>query len=236
MGKHLARDLDDLQRRVTGMAARVEEAVYAALKALQTRDRALAADVIAGDEAVDALENGIYEECLKIQALHQPVAIDLRRIATTFMVTTDLERMGDLAVDIAERAVALAGLPDILSAGPPPADGVPLTEKIAAMTDTATAMVREALDAFVNLDARQARRVVRMDDQVDRAHADVIRDVIARMRASPDAVEPGVSLFSAVRHLERIADHATNIAEDVVYLVDGDVIRHRPESVRDSGT
>ena len=232
MGKHLTRDLDDLQRRVTGMAARVEEAIYAALKALQTRDRRLAAEVIAGDEAVDVLENGIYEECLKIQALHQPVAIDLRRIATTFMVTTDLERMGDLAVDIAERADALAGFPDILSTGPPTADGVPLPEKFQAMTDTATAMVREALDAFVNLDPRQARRVVRMDDQVDRMHADIIRDLIARMKADPAAVEPGVSLFSAVRHLERIADHATNVAEDVVYLVDGDVIRHRPESSR----
>ncbi|HEX4613736.1 MAG TPA: phosphate signaling complex protein PhoU [Urbifossiella sp.] len=231
MGKHLTRDLDDLQRRVTGMAARVEEAIYAALKALQTRDRNLAAEVIARDEAVDALENGIYEECLKIQALHQPVAIDLRRIATTFMVTTDLERMGDLAVDIAERADALAGLPDLLAAGPA-ADGVSLPDKLLGMTDTATAMVREALDAFVNLDGRQARRVVRMDDQVDRMHADIIRDLIARMKADPAAVEPGVSLFSAVRHLERIADHATNIAEDVVYLVDGDVIRHRPESVR----
>lgn len=232
MGKHLARDLDNLQRRVTGMAARVEEAIYAALKALQGRDRRLAAEVVAGDEAVDALENGIYEECLKIQALHQPVATDLRRIAATFMVTTDLERMGDLAVDIAERADALAGLPDVLGAGPPAAGGVPLPDKLVGMTDTTTAMVREALDAFVNLDTRQARRVVRMDDQVDRMHADIIRDLIARMKADPAAVEPGVSLFSAVRHLERIADHATNIAEDVVYLVDGDVIRHRPESVR----
>lgn len=232
MGKHLTRDLDDLQRRVMGMAARVEEAVYAALKALQLRDRKLAADVIAGDEAIDALENGIYEECLKIQALHQPVAIDLRRIAATFMVTTDLERMGDLAVDIAERADALAGLPDILSSAPPDTDGKTISDKLLGMTDTATAMVREALDAFVNLDTRQARRVVRMDDQVDRIHADVIRDLIARMKADPAAVEPGVSLFSAVRHLERIADHATNIAEDVVYLVDGDVIRHRPESAR----
>lgn len=228
MGKHLTRDLDDLQRRVMGMAARVEEAVYAALKALQARDRTLAAEVIAGDEAIDALENGIYEECLKIQALHQPVAIDLRRIAATFMVTTDLERMGDLAVDIAERADALAGLPDLLHTG----DGPPISDKLLSMTDTATAMVRDALDSFVNLDAKQARRVVRMDDQVDRAHAEVIRDLIARMKADPAAVEPGVSLFSAVRHLERIADHATNIAEDVVYLVDGDVIRHRPESVR----
>jgi phosphate transport system protein len=231
MGKHLTRDLDDLQRRVTGMAARVEEAIYAALKALQGRDRKLAAEVIAGDQAIDVLENGIYEECLKIQALHQPVAIDLRRIATTFMVTTDLERMGDLAVDIAERAEALAGLPDVLAADPPGADA-PLADKLVGMTDTATAMVREALDAFVNLDARLARRVVRMDDQVDRMHAEMIRDLIARMKADPALVEPGVSLFSAVRHLERIADHATNIAEDVVYLVDGDVIRHRPESMR----
>jgi len=120
----------------------------------------------------------------------------------------------------------------VLAAEPPGADGASLSDKLVGMTDTATAMVREALDAFVNLDARLARRVVRMDDQVDRMHAEMIRDLIARMKADPALVEPGVSLFSAVRHLERIADHATNIAEDVVYLVDGDVIRHRPESVR----
>ena len=228
MGKHLTRDLEALQRRVTRMAARVEDAIYAAIRALQDRDSAPAQEVIVGDAVIDALENEIYEECLKLLALHQPVAVDLRQIATTLTVTTDLERMGDLAVDIAERADALAGLPNILSTGPGPG----LAEKLLRMTDMATGMVREGLDAFVNLDTRQARRVVRLDDEVDRYHAEIIRDLIVRMRSDPALVEPGLSLFSAVRHLERIADHATNIAEDVVYLVDGEILRHRPESAQ----
>lgn len=233
MSKHLNRDLEDLQRRVIGMAARVEDAIYTAVRALKERDPHLARQVLDGDEAIDALENGIYEECLKIQALHQPVAVDLRKIATTFMVTTDLERMGDLAVDIAERAAALASLPDVLAISAGPYPGEPLAERLQRMTDLATGMVRESLDSFVNMDARQARRIIRMDDEVDRYHAAIIRDIIVRMQAEPNVVEAGVSLFSAIRHLERIADHATNIAEDVVYLVDGEIVRHRSISSKE---
>jgi len=227
MSKHLTRDLEDLHRKVMGMAARVEEAIYAALKALQNRDSHLARDVVAGDETIDTLENAIYEECLRLIALHQPVAVDLRQIATTFMVTTDLERMGDLAVDIAERAEALSSLPPVL--GEAATDL--LSAKLQRMTDIATGMVRQSLDSFVGMDASMARRVIRTDIEVDRYHAEIIRDVIVRMQAKPEAVEPGLSLFSAVRHLERIADHATNIAEDVIYLVDGEVVRHRPDAV-----
>jgi phosphate transport system protein len=149
-------------------------------------------------------------------ALHQPVAVDLRRITATFDATTDLERMGDLAVEIAERTVALADTP------------FPIPDELVRMTDLTAGLVRQALDAFVNGDDRQARRVIRLDDEVDRLHVEIIDGLIARMRADPSAVEPGLSLFSACRHLERIADHATNIAEDVVYLVDGEIIRHRP--------
>jgi phosphate transport system protein len=98
------------------------------------------------------------------------------------------------------------------------------------MTDISTSMVRESLDSFVNMESELARRVIRMDDEVDRYHAEIIRDLIVRMQSSPDHVEPGLSLFSAVRHLERIADHATNVAEDVVYLVEGDIVRHRPHA------
>jgi phosphate transport system protein len=228
MSKHLARDLEGLQRQVMGMAARVEEAIYAALKALEGCDPRLARQVVTGDEAIDALENAIYEECLRLIAMHQPVAVDLRQIATTFMVTIDLERMGDLAVDIAERAEALAGLPMVLASG---AD--PLAERMRRMTDVSTSMVRESLDAFINMEGNLARRVIRMDDEVDRYHAEIIGELIVRMQASPDAVEPGLSLFSAVRHLERIADHATNIAEDVVYLVEGEIVRHRPHAITD---
>jgi phosphate transport system protein len=231
MSKHLTRDLEDLQRRVMGMAARVEEGIYAALRAIKERSLLSAKGVLAGDEAIDALENAIYEECLRMIALHQPVAIDLRQIATTFMVTTDLERMGDLAVEIAERAEALASLPDFLAATD--ASGESLSAKLHRLADLSTRLVRESLDAFISMEGTMARRVIRLDDEVDRFHAEIIRDLIARMRSSPAAVEAGLSLFSIVRSLERIADHATNIAEDVIYLVEGEVVRHRPQSSAD---
>jgi phosphate transport system protein len=225
MAKHLARDLEGLQRQILTLAGRVEEAVYNATQAIQNRDPALAQEVIAGDVAVDVQENLIQEECLKILALHQPVAVDLRRIAAVFSITTDLERIGDLAVDIAERATALVGFPR-----------PPIPDNFLRLTDFVTSMVRQALDSFVHLDSKQARRVVRLDDEADRLHAEVIDGLLAAMKADPDAVEPGVSLFSATRHLERIGDHATNIAEDVVYLVEGEMVRHRPEAMSLQGS
>jgi phosphate transport system protein len=155
-----------------------------------------------------------------VLALHQPVAIDLRRIGAILKINTDLERMADLAEDIAERALVLAEPPYI-----------PVPEGLQRMTDLTASMVRQSLDAFVHLDAQLARRVWRLDDQVDRYNDEIIAELIRTMRSAPEMVESGLSLFSAVRHLERIADHATNIAEDVVYLVEGEIVRHRPEAV-----
>jgi phosphate transport system protein len=217
MSKHLERDLDTLQRHLLAMATLVEETVHKGIRALRERDAALAQEVIAGDSEIDREENQVSEECLKILALHQPVAVDLRRIVAALMISTDLERMGDLAEDIAERALALSEPPLI-----------PVPEGLQAMTDLTTLMVRQSLDAFVNLDSAQARTVIRLDDQVDRYNDECIREIIRAMRSSSELVEPGLSLFSAVRHLERIADHATNVAEDVVYLVEGEIVRHRP--------
>jgi phosphate transport system protein len=148
------------------------------------------------------------------------VAVDLRRTASALLINVDLERMADLAEDIAERAVSLARLPPI-----------PIPEKLQRMTDLTTSMVRQSLDAFVNIDARLARLVCRLDDEVDRYNDAIILELIRLMRGSPEMVEPGLSLFSATRHLERIADHATNIAEDVIYLVEGEIVRHRPAAV-----
>ena len=217
MAMHLHRDLDSLQRDLLRLAASVEEAIHRSIRALQERDAALARQVIDGDAEIDEEENHVEEECLKILALHQPVAVDLRRIAAALKINTDLERMGDLAEDIAERALLLAHLPTI-----------PVPSKLQQMTDLTTAMVRHSLDAFVHLDTDMARRVCRFDDEVDRYNSEIIDELIELMKKSPEMVEPGLSLFSATRHLERIADHATNIAEDVVYLVSGEIIRHRP--------
>ena len=219
MSKHLERDLERLQKRIVGFAGLVEEAAYKAVQALRDHDRTAAAEVIDGDEAIDRAENEIAEECLKLLALHQPVAGDLRRIATTFMITTDLERMGDLARHIGEAAVALAAPP------------VAIPGRLAQMTDLSLSMVRQSLDAFVRMDSQLARRVVRMDDSVDQFNDDLIAELTGRMKQSPDFIEPGLTLFTVVRHLERIADHATNIAEDVIYLIEGEIVKHRPEAI-----
>ena len=220
MAKHLQRDLENLQRDLLALAASVEEAIHLAIRALREREAGPARQVIAGDTQIDLEENHIEEECLKILALHQPVAVDLRRIASALKINTDLERMADLAEDIAERALHLAQMP-----------AVPIPENLQRMTDLTTTMVRQSLDSFVNLDPRLARRVIRLDDEVDRYNNEIIDELIGMMQQSPAMVEPGLSLFSATRHLERIADHATNIAEDVVYLVEGNIVRHQPAAV-----
>jgi phosphate transport system protein len=220
MSKHLQRHLENLQRDLLAMAAAVEAAIHLAIDALQSRQPALARKVIEGDSAIDEEENHVEEECLKLLALHQPVASDLRRITAALKINNELERMADLAEDIAERALHLAQLPPV---------AVPA--RLQRMTDLTTGMVRQSLDAFVHLDVRLARAVCRTDDEVDRFNNAIIEELVGIMRSAPSRVEAGLSLFSATRHLERIADHATNIAEDVVYLVEGEIIRHRPAAV-----
>ena len=220
MSKHLERDLESLQHDLLALASSVEEAIHKATRALQNREPELAQEVIEGDNAIDQEENHVEEECLKMLALHQPVAVDLRRIVAALKINTELERMADLAEDIAERALHLSQLPHI-----------PIPGKLQRMTDLTTSMVRQSLDAFINLDPKLARLVCRLDDEVDRFNNEIIDELIHLMQKSPEMVEPGLSLFAATRHLERIADHATNIAEDIVYLVEGEIVRHRPAAV-----
>lgn len=219
MSKHLQRELDNLQRDLLTMASSVERAIHQSIQALQDGDVSQAVKVIEGDHVIDEEENHIEEECLKLLALHQPVAIDLRRITSALKINAELERMADLAEDIAERAMHLHELPSI-----------PVPAGLQRMTDLTTLMVRQSLDAFVDLDARLARAVCRLDDEVDRLNRDIIGELIQSMRKSPELVEPGISFFSAIRHLERIADHATNIGEDVIYLAEGEIVRHRPSA------
>ncbi len=163
MSKHLERDLENLQQDLLALAASVEEAIHKATRALQQRESTLAQEVIEGDNAIDAEENHVEDECLKMLALHQPVAVYLRRIVSSLKINTELERMADLAEDIAERAIVLARLPE-----------VPVSGQLQRMTDVTSAMVRQSLDAFVNLDARLARVVCRLDDEVDRFNTEII--------------------------------------------------------------
>ena len=222
MAIHLTRDLENLQRRVLSLASAVEQTIDKAIRALFDRDIQLADALLESDAAIDMEENEIEEDCLKILALHQPVAVDLRRVTAILKINSDLERMADLAVNIAERAGDLARGPEIV---------VPIA--LRRMTDLTNTMVRDSLDAFVRLDAALAKRVCRMDDEVDRHNREIIEQVSRHMRQSPNNVDPGLHLFSAARQLERIADHATNIAEDVVYLVEGKIIRHHPEALNE---
>lgn len=222
MSKHMQRDLERLQRLVLRMAGYVEEAVYQAIHSLRENDTRLAERVIEGDHRIDQLENEVLEECLKLLALHQPVAVDLRRISSVLLISTDLERMGDLATAIAGRALHVSKTPH-----------PPVPSRLKPMAEKVTEMVRRALDAFVNSDAAAARNVIRMDAQVDEENDAIIAELVALMKQTPDNIEPALSLFSATRHLERIGDHATNIAEDVIYLVDGEVVRHHPEAIGD---
>lgn len=224
MSKHLQRDMELLHREILSLSALVEEVLDKAVRALGERRLDLAREVILGDSQIDQAEVRIEEECLKILALHQPVAVDLRRIATVLKVNSDLERMADLAVNIAQRAELLANRPQF-----------PIPGQLTQMVELTTQMVRGALDAFVNLDSQAARRVCALDDEVDAYNRQVIEELQARMRANPDDVEPGLHCFSASRHVERIADHATNIAEDVIYLVEGEIARHRYDSLHVSG-
>jgi phosphate transport system protein len=215
MSKHLQSDLEALKKSLLTMGALVEESLEKAASALLDRKAALASEVIAGDEKLDRLEVEIEEECLKILALHQPVAHDLRFVAAVMKINNDLERMGDAAVNIAERAEALAR-----------EEAITLPPLLKSMVRTAVAMTRESLQAFVGNDPQAARRICVRDEEVDRENREVISQLQKMMAADPGLVDRCLHAFSASRHVERIADHATNIAEDVVYMVEGDIIRH----------
>jgi phosphate transport system protein len=216
MSKHLQRDLESLNRELLNISSMVEEMIDKATQALASRRFDLADEVVKSDEYVDQHEVHVEEECLKMLALHQPVAVDLRRIATVLKVNGDLERIADLAVSIAQRAQAMDAFPAFV-----------IPDRLPRMVVLATQMVRGAMNAFVNLNANEARRIIAMDKSVDQYNSDIIAELQATMQKKPDAVPPALHCFSAVRHIERIADHATNIAEDVIYLAEGDIVRHR---------
>jgi phosphate transport system protein len=219
MSKHLMRDLESLERRLLFLAGEVEEAVRRSVRALLDRRTELAERVIDGDDEIDRREVELEEECLKILALHHPVASDLRFIVACLKIENDLERIADLAANIAERSVSFAS-----------SSGLAVPERIREMVDTCAGMLHDAIEAFVRGDAQAARRILARDDRVDRANRQIIQDLLETMHRDPACIDRAVELISVSKNLERIGDHATNIAEDVVYLVEGDIIRHRPKA------
>ena len=218
MSRHLEVEIRKLKKRILAVGEVVVEAIQKALQALQERRAELAREVIEGDRRIDRAEVEVEEECLKLLALYQPVAEDLRFIAAVMKINNDMERMGDEAVNIAEHALFLAG-----------SDPVPVPQRLKDMTEASMRMVRESLAAFVHEDTAAARRICAEDDEVDQYNREVINAVWKTMQTDPGTVERATHLFSVSRHLERIADHATNIAEDIVYMVEGKIIRHRAE-------
>ncbi len=208
-------ELDDLQQRLLAMGGLVEFAIHRSIRALIDRDAALSQQVWENERRINEMEIEIDEQATRILALHQPVARDLRFITAAIKINSDLERMGDLAVNIVQRAVSLNRQPQVK----------PLID-IPHMSRLVESMVHKSLDAFVKRDPEMAHGVLAADDEVDNLKHAVYAELLSFMERDPSAVHPSVDLMFIAHNLERIADHATNVAEDVLFLVNGVDVRH----------
>ena len=221
MAKHLQREIENLKKKLLALGARVETAVKDAGLSIEKRDSELAQKIIDEDLNIDQTEVEIEEDCLKALALHQPVAIDLRFIVAVLKINNDLERIGDLAVNVAERAVFLASQPEIN-----------ISSDIINMAQNAQSMLKNSLDALINHDSQLANQVCESDDIVDQMNRQMYLKVQDAIVKNPQRIASLIHLLSASRHLERIADHTTNIAEDVIYMIEGQIIRHKTEEYK----
>ncbi|MBN1507694.1 MAG: phosphate signaling complex protein PhoU [Sedimentisphaerales bacterium] len=218
MPAHMFREIENLKREILTLGAMAESAVRQAVAAIDNRDEHAARAIIDTDARLDEMEVQIEEDCLKTLALHQPVAIDLRFIVAVLKINNDLERVGDLAVNVAERAAFLATQPPVSASFDLP-----------AMGSKAQEMLKKSLDALVRFSAQQAYEVLAADDEVDAMNRQMYQTVQDGIVAHPDQTESLIHMLSVSRHIERIADHATNIAEDVIYMIEGVIVRHRAE-------
>lgn len=215
MRVHFQREIDKLKLQILEMSADVEAAVSDAVRAVETRDATLAAVVLEYENRTNAREVDVEEECLKILALHQPVAADLRYLIAVLKINHDLERIGDLAVHIAQGALQLCGMSPVDS---------PL--KLGEMAKRSQQMLKKVLDAFVNEDVAAAREIRLVDAELDALNREMAARLKAEITRSPALLDPLLKLMNIARHLERIGDHATNIAEDLIYLIEGKIVRH----------
>ena len=216
MSLHLHRDLDKLKKEVLRLGNMVELAINNAFLALNNRDSSYVEEVLTNEEQINEMEVQIEEECLKILALHQPVAVDLRFLVVVLKVNNDLERMGDIAKNIAERAK------DLMESDVIPDLGQPMQ----GLPDLVRTMVTSSLDSLVKLDDQLARKIIEMDDEVDQINRDMYAAVKSLVAEQPSVADPAINLLSCSRNMERIGDLATNIAEDVIFVVEGKVVRH----------
>ncbi len=216
MPKRLQKDIEKIKKMVLSVGAMVEERVRMSIKAIETWDAGLAEDIIRRDYEIDELEIEVEEECLKILALHQPVAVDLRFLIATIKINSELERIGDEAVNIANRVRNISKRRKL-----------DLSFDFTIMAEKAATMLRLSLDALVNLDQDLAFKVLTLDDEVDLMHREIYDRIKEVMSQNPDYVGYLINLYTTSRHLERVGDHSTNIAEEVIYLIEGEIIRHR---------
>ncbi len=221
MARPFDEELKTIRGKLMKMACLAEESIVLAVKSLKDRKEKLAKDVLKKEEAINLLDIEIDELCLKLLARRQPMAIDLRFITSAMKITSELERIGDQAVNIAERSLELLKLPLLK----------PLID-IPRMADLAQNMVKDSINAFVNRDGKLAINVCERDDQVDKLNDQILRELLTYMMQDPTTIRRAVDLILVGRHLERIADHATNIGEDVYYLAKGKTIKHHIEKNR----
>ena len=215
MTLHFQREVEKLKKMLLNEAAMIENGLQKALVALRNRDENLAIEVKNYDDEIDTMEIEIEEEALKILALHQPVAIDLRFIVSVIKINNDLERIGDLTSNIAARTAEIIDFPHL-----------PIPENIEKMADVVLVMVKESLDSLVNLDVHLAQKVCEDDETVDNLHKRTYELVAEKVKTEPSYIKFYLKMLGISRYLERIADHSTNIAEDVMYMVEGKISRH----------
>ena len=214
---HFREELEALQGRLLEMGGLAEERVRAAVQGLVSRDASLFGKVLHGDEPINQLHIEVDNRCFRLLALHQPMATDLRAIVAAVKINTDLERVGDLAVNIAEAGVRYISHPPVKQ-----------LIDIPQMGGIAQTMLRDSLDAFVKRDTALAHQVLNEDDRLDSLKTQVFRDLLTYMLKDQGTVEPSLDLILVSRHLERIGDHATNVAEDVIFMVSALDVRHHP--------
>jgi len=217
-------ELKNLKEKLLRMAGLVEESIELAIEALKGQKEEPAREVIRNEALINALDVDVDETCLRLMALRQPMAGDLRFITSAMKIDSELERMGDLAVNVAEQAIVLACLPLLK----------PLID-IPRMARLAQAMVRDSINAFINRDEVLARSVCERDDEVDSLDDQIFRELLTYMMEDPAAIKRAVALILVSRNIERMADHATNIGEDVIYLVKGKTIKHHVDKKRETG-
>jgi phosphate transport system protein len=222
MQRHLDEELKELHKDILKMGVMAQEAIFKSIEALKNRDKAMAQEVINTDNKIDELELAIDEKCIDFIARYQPMAGDLRFITTGMKINAELERIADLAVDISQRVLILVDKPLLK----------PLID-IPKLSNIAQGMVRDAIDAFVKKDVSLAKSVVLADSEADKLRNQVADELVNDyMARDPNTVDRAVPLLLIARHLERICDHTTNIAEDIIYMVEAKVVKHHPEELK----